>query len=61
MDKTNEIKSASWYDSGSLSCRCGNCGCKSPKEYGWCPNCGWPMTESAAKIATDRVYNGRRN
>ena len=29
-----------WYDKGSLSCRCSNCGCKSTKEYSFCPNCG---------------------
>ena len=29
-----------WYDVGSLSCRCSNCGCKSPQEYKFCPNCG---------------------
>lgn len=29
-----------WQDRGSMSCRCSNCGCKSPKEYNYCPNCG---------------------
>ena len=29
-----------WYDKGSLSCRCSCCGCKSDKEYNYCPNCG---------------------
>lgn len=32
-----------WWDKGSLSCRCSECGCKSPKEYKFCPNCGARM------------------
>lgn len=32
-----------WIDRGSLSCRCSECGCKSPKEYNFCPNCGAKM------------------
>lgn len=32
-----------WYDKGSLSCRCSCCGCKSNKEYDYCPNCGAKM------------------
>lgn len=32
-----------WYDKGSLSCRCSCCGCKSNKEYNYCPNCGAKM------------------
>lgn len=33
-------KKGYWYDKGSMSCRCSNCGCKSIKEYSFCPNCG---------------------
>lgn len=32
-----------WYDKGSLSCRCSCCGCKSNKEYNYCPYCGAKM------------------
>ena len=32
-----------WYDVGSLSCRCSECGCKSQKEFLFCPNCGADM------------------
>jgi Zn-finger nucleic acid-binding protein len=32
-----------WFDRGSLSCRCSECGCKSNKEYTCCPNCGADM------------------
>ena len=38
-----ERKKGEWFDRGSLSCRCSNCGCKSPKEYSFCPNCGADM------------------
>lgn len=34
-----------WYDKGSLSCRCSCCGCKSNKEYNYCPNCGAKMDD----------------
>ena len=43
--ETIEPKHGYWYDKGSLSCRCSNCGCKSPKEYSFCPNCGAEMRE----------------
>lgn len=36
-------KKGYWYDKGSLSCRCSNCGCKSPEEFSFCPNCGADM------------------
>ena len=36
-------KMGHWYDVGSLSCRCSECGCKSPKEFQYCPNCGAKM------------------
>lgn len=38
-------KTGKWTDRGSLSCRCSECGCKSPKEYRYCPNCGALMRE----------------
>lgn len=38
-----ERKKGEWFDRGSLSCRCSNCGCKSTKEYSFCPNCGADM------------------
>lgn len=38
-----ERKKGVWYDVGSLSCRCSNCGCKSEKESSFCPNCGADM------------------
>ena len=38
-----ERKRGEWYDRGSLSCRCSNCGCKSPEEFSFCPNCGADM------------------
>ena len=31
---------AYWWDIGSLSCRCSNCGCKNNRETIFCPNCG---------------------
>lgn len=38
-----EPKRGEWFDVGSMSCRCSNCGCKSTKEYSFCPNCGADM------------------
>lgn len=35
-----EWKTGYWFDKGSMSCRCSNCGCKSTKEYDFCPICG---------------------
>ena len=43
--ETIEPKRGHWYDKGSLSCRCSNCGCKSRTEYSFCPNCGADMRE----------------
>lgn len=34
-----------WTDRGSLSCRCSECGCKSPREFKFCPNCGAHMED----------------
>lgn len=36
-------KHGHWYDAGSLSCRCSECGCKSNNESPYCPNCGSKM------------------
>lgn len=41
----NQEVSARWFDRGSLSSRCSNCGCKSTKESKYCPNCGARMEE----------------
>lgn len=38
-----ERKTGYWFDRGSLSCRCSNCGCKSTHEYDFCPICGADM------------------
>lgn len=38
-----ERKKGEWFDVGSLSCRCSNCGCKSTKEFNFCPHCGADM------------------
>ena len=35
-----------WFDQGSMSCRCSNCGCKNIKESPYCPWCGAYMRES---------------
>ncbi len=45
IDRVAMMKSKKgyWYDKGSLSCRCSNCGCKSTKEYNFCPHCGADM------------------
>lgn len=32
-----------WYDVGSLSCRCSNCGGKNNRESNYCPICGARM------------------
>lgn len=44
-DTVDPAKHGKWEDKGSLSCRCSECGCKSPKEYPYCPNCGAMMLE----------------
>ena len=35
-----EVRHGYWYDCGSLSCRCSECGCKSTLELAQCPACG---------------------
>ena len=33
-------RAGNWFDVGSLSCRCSECGGKSNRESQYCPNCG---------------------
>lgn len=40
-----EVVHGHWFDVGSLSCRCSECGCKSRTETNYCPNCGAKMDE----------------
>lgn len=47
-------KTGHWVEIGSLSCRCSQCGCKSPKEFNFCPTCGIPMNEDALKLLQKR-------
>lgn len=35
-----EQRTGHWFDVGSLSCRCSECGGKSNRESRYCPNCG---------------------
>lgn len=51
-----ERKKGEWYDRGSLSCRCSNCGCKSPEEFSFCPNCGADMRENKSKTGSIVLY-----
>ncbi len=44
------VRHGQWYDKGSLSCRCSCCGCKSNKEYNYCPNCGARMETKNEQI-----------
>ena len=36
-------KTGKWWDCGSMSCRCNQCGCKNNKETNYCPHCGAKM------------------
>ena len=38
-----EREKGTWFDRGSLSCRCSACGCKNDKEESICPNCKTEM------------------
>ena len=38
-----EQRTGHWFDVGSLSCRCSECGGKSNRESRYCPNCGAKM------------------
>lgn len=42
-DDVAPVRHGRWYDKGSLSCRCSECGCKSNRENNYCPNCGCKM------------------
>lgn len=37
------VRHGEWFDKGSLSCRCSECGCKNTRESAFCPNCGAKM------------------
>lgn len=38
-----EVRYGNWFNNGSLSCRCSECGCKSNRESNFCPYCGAKM------------------
>lgn len=38
-----QLKTGRWFDIGSLSCRCSNCGGKNNRESKFCPYCGAKM------------------
>lgn len=40
-----QLETGRWFDIGSLSCRCSNCGGKNNRESKYCPNCGAKMEE----------------
>lgn len=37
------VNYGTWFDRGSLSCRCSNCGGKNMAETRYCPHCGAKM------------------
>ena len=39
-EQRTEKRTGHWFDVGSLSCRCSECGCKNNKESNYCPECG---------------------
>lgn len=39
-EKITKPKHGKWFDVGSLSCRCDQCGCKHTHEAEECPHCG---------------------
>lgn len=43
-----EVRHGYWWDVGSLSCRCSECGCKANRESAYCPNCGAKMDKEEA-------------
>lgn len=56
LDKSAQLKQKTgyWFDVGSLSCRCSECGCKNNKESNYCPECGAYMKgESNDKTASN--------
>ena len=42
-EQVEKVRNGYWYDCGSLSCRCSECGCKNNRETAYCPNCGARM------------------
>ena len=42
------VRHGEWFDKGSLSCRCSECGCKHTKESAYCPHCGAKMDAKEA-------------
>jgi len=42
-EEKDSVTEGHWFDIGSLSCRCSECGCKNNKETKYCPNCGARM------------------
>lgn len=42
------VRHGYWFDAGSLSCRCSECGGKSNKESAYCPNCGAKMEKGVS-------------
>ena len=48
----SEKRKGYWFDVGSLSCRCSECGCKNNKESTYCPECGAYMKGESNDEAT---------
>ena len=47
------VRRGRWWDVGSLSCRCSECGCKSGSETRYCPHCGARMDGEREEHETD--------